>query len=57
MLKNMEMKEHYWVKISNRYATLENFGWQYGHEQGLGKYQRKYKSFIHRQYALLWVAI
>jgi hypothetical protein len=26
MLKNMEMKEHYWVKISNRYATLENFG-------------------------------
>jgi hypothetical protein len=39
-LNDVEVKEEYQVKISNRFAALENLD----NKMGLGKYKREYKT-------------
>jgi hypothetical protein len=43
-LNEVEVREHYEVNMSGRFAALALDG-MWGHKEGLGKYKTEYKNF------------
>jgi len=53
----VEVKEQWQVKTEIRFVAFRNLWWWWwcGHQKGLGKYQREYKTFSHRESRLLQI--